>query len=123
MSNYPLVLHCFEKPDDMEYLYNSEERTRYIDMVIRLITQDGLTTGEFALYRILRDKVDPDEILETELTEAWEMAETDDITSLVLPPLEDPVPTHNPKTRTSPNVKSFLFLSAICLGLLVIGRS
>lgn len=107
----------------MEYLYNSEERTRYIDMVIRLITQDGLTTGEFALYRILRDKVDPDEILETELTEAWEMAETDDIPSLVLPPLEDPVPTHTYKAKTSPHVKSFLFISALCLGLIVMGRS
>jgi len=107
----------------MEHLYNQEDKARYIDMIIKIVTQEGLTPTEFAYYRILRDTVDPDLTLETELTEAWIRAENDGITAQVLPPMKQSskVPTSY-GVNYSQHARPFFLISVLFFGLIAMGK-
>jgi hypothetical protein len=108
----------------MEHLYNREDKARYIDMIIKIVTQEGLTPTEFAYYRILRDKVDPDNTLETELTEAWIRAENDGIKEQVLPAKREPskVPS-SMSVNYSQHAKPFFLISVLFFGLIAMGKA
>jgi len=106
----------------MEHLYNKEDKARYIDMIIKIVTQEGLTPTEFAYYRILRDKVDPDNTLETELTEAWIRAENDGIQEQVLPAVNIPQTTTHYTLNHSQHARPILLLSMLFFGLIAMGK-
>jgi len=107
----------------MEHLYNREDKARYIDMIIKIVTQEGLTPNEFAYYRILRDKVDPDNALETELTEEWIRAENDGIREQVLPAKKHiPQSTTHYTINHSQHARPILLISMLFFGLIAIGK-
>lgn len=106
----------------MEHLFNKEDKARYIDMIIKIVTQEGLTPNEFAYYRILRDKVDPDNTLETELTEEWIRAENDGIKEQVLPSVkQNPTPA-NYILNHSHHARPILLISMLFFGLIAMGK-
>ncbi|HSJ70001.1 MAG TPA: hypothetical protein VK921_20145 [Anditalea sp.] len=107
----------------MEHYYNREEKARYIDMIIKIVTQEGLTPNEFAYYRILRDKVDPDNALETELTDAWIKAESDRIPEKVLGNRKQTSPKLNSISLDhSQHVKPLVLISVLFFGLIAMGK-
>jgi len=106
----------------MEHLFNKEDKARYIDMIIKIVTQEGLTPNEFAFYRILRDKVDPDNTLETELTEEWIRAENDGITAQVLPLVKQTPPSTHSILNHSQHARPILLISMLFFGLIAMGK-
>lgn len=107
----------------MEHYYSKSDKARYIDMIIKIVTQEGLTPNEFAYYRILRDKVDPDNALETELTDAWIRAESDRIPEQVLTQRKQTSKKQSSiASDHSQHARPILLISMLFFGLIAIGK-
>ena len=75
-------------------------------------------------YHILKDKVDPKDIIEDELAEAWTLAEKQEFNNFEM--FSRPVAAAQydiPKSSRPPHhMKPLFLISVLCLGLLAISK-
>jgi len=68
----------------MENLIENKEKAQFLSMVIKKISKDRLSAKELKTYQYLKEKIDPDNKLEHELTAEWRKAENQSIAEKVL---------------------------------------
>jgi hypothetical protein len=68
----------------MENLIENKEKAQFLSMVIKKISKDRLSAKEMQTYKYLREKIDPENKMELELTAEWKKAEDQSIAEKVL---------------------------------------
>lgn len=107
----------------MEHIYHGEYKSQYISLVIKLLTQEVLNTNEVADYYILKNKIDPQNIIENELAEAWMVAEQDNIVDKITFTKKVVEEKHHLRhNKPEQHIKPFVLISVFLLGLIAIGK-
>lgn len=107
----------------MEHIYYSEHKSQYISLVIKILTKENLNKNEIADYHILKNIIDPENIIENELTEAWMVAEQENIADKIrftTKVIEEKYMVSY--TKPQQHIKPFVIVSVFLLGLIAIGK-